>query len=513
MSALMTGVHSLQIVNKNHENLEIQKGEEMILVCTADVQALACVFRGPKSQSYSMIKGAKYDNDRVQQYALDEKDCGMKISSVEEDDNGEWECSVTGKGAASGNLEEGKGFINVVVALPPSQLYLEQDGNPLTGPVDLNLDSQRQSFIDCVAVGGRPSPSFNWYIGDQKMNANIEPSEETDENGVILYKSQLEYNADPKHNAQNLRCEVIHMGYTTQQLSDSQNIVSAPLNLQFKPEAKKPQVFYGLKEDHQETVRILFKANPRPTEGKWMIGDVAVPVGGTEADFTSTDFTAGDVEGDYIVELVFNMGKELENTNGVPYKLEVTNSLGSADYGFQLALSTKPPAESAGGPVIGIVVLVVIIILIAGITLFLRAKSLACFAVKPTKDEDVERAVDKEGSDTESAEDTTAAKDEAKPSEEEAKKEDKKSSAPTVVARMTNLFAAVKKSVKKPKENKYTAETPESEMKLHENEEKKEGDDSVVYADLDKSALGSGNRDRPNVDSESTEYAEIRPQN
>ena len=51
-----------------------------------------------------------------------------------------------------------------------------------------------------------------------------------------------------------------------------------------------------------------------------------------------------DIEGDYEVELVFNMGKELENTNGVPYKLEVTNSLGSADYGFQLALSTKPPA-------------------------------------------------------------------------------------------------------------------------------------------------------------------------
>jgi len=433
MSALMTGVHSLQIVNKNHENLEIQKGEEMILVCTADVQALACVFRGPKSQSYSMIKGAKYDNDRVQQYALDEKDCGMKISSVEEDDNGEWECSVTGKGAASGNLEEGKGFINVVVALPPSQLYLEQDGNPLTGPVDLNLDSQRQSFIDCVAVGGRPSPSFNWYIGDQKMNANIEPSEETDENGVILYKSQLEYNADPKHNAQNLRCEVIHMGYTTQQLSDSQNIVSAPLNLQFKPEAKKSQVFYGLKENHQETVRILFKANPRPTEGKWMIGDVAVPVGGTEADFTSTDFTAGDVEGDYIVELVFNMGKELENTNGVPYKLEVTNSLGSADYGFQLALSTKPPAESAGGPVIGIVVLVVIIILIAGITLFLRAKSLACFAAKSEPLEEEKEAFDdpekgKLAEDTKTPEKKSAEVTETKKTETETEnKEERKS--------------------------------------------------------------------------------------
>ena len=51
-----------------------------------------------------------------------------------------------------------------------------------------------------------------------------------------------------------------------------------------------------------------------------------------------------DVEGDYVVILTFNMGKKLENTNGAPYKLEVTNSLGKADYGFQLALSTKPPA-------------------------------------------------------------------------------------------------------------------------------------------------------------------------
>ena len=156
----------------------------------------------------------------------------MKITSVEEDDNGKWECSIAGKGAkAPLHLQ---GFINVVVALPPKEIYLEQDGNRIDGSVDLNLDSQRQSFIDCVAEGGRPSPSFNWYIGEQKLNANIEPSEEPNENGVILYKSQLEYNADPKHNAQNLRCEVIHMGYTTQQLSDSQNIVSASLNLQCK---------------------------------------------------------------------------------------------------------------------------------------------------------------------------------------------------------------------------------------------------------------------------------------
>merc|ERR1712203_283311 len=175
-----------------------------------------------------------------------------------------------------------------------------------------------------------------------------------------------------------------------------------------------------------------------------------------------------------------------------PYTLNVKNALGEQTYAFELASSKIPePADKGGATIVGIVIVVVVIIIIAGITIFARAKSILCFKAKARSDEDAERAVDKEGSDTESAEDTTATKDETKP-EEEAKKDDKKAAGPTVVARMSNLFAAVKKSVKKPKENKYTAETPESEMKLHDNEEKKEGDDQVLYADLDKSALGSG---------------------
>ena len=56
-----------------------------------------------------------------------------------------------------------------------------------------------------------------------------------------------------------------------------------------------------------------------------------------------------DVEaGDYFVTLKFYMGEELENVNGVPYKLEVTNSLGSADYSFQLRLHQRPPPRTEG---------------------------------------------------------------------------------------------------------------------------------------------------------------------
>ena len=119
------------------------------------------------------------------------------------------------------------------VILPPTQLYLEQGGNVLSDSIDINLDYQNQSLINCVAVGGKPAPTFNWYVGGKKLNANVEAFEgETDENGVILYKSQLEYNADRTQNGQNLRCEVIHTGYTAKQIIDSEIIVEVKLNIQ-----------------------------------------------------------------------------------------------------------------------------------------------------------------------------------------------------------------------------------------------------------------------------------------
>ena len=116
--------------------------------------------------------------------------------------------------------------------MPPTQIYLEQDGNSLNDSIELNLDWQSQSIINCVAVGGKPAPSFNWYVGEEKLNATIEAFEETDENGVILYKSQLEYNADVSHNGQSLSCEVIHEGYSAKQIIASENIVHVKLNLQ-----------------------------------------------------------------------------------------------------------------------------------------------------------------------------------------------------------------------------------------------------------------------------------------
>jgi len=191
--------------------------------------------------------------------------------------------------------------------------------------------------------------------------------------------------------------------------------------------------------------------------------------------------------------------------------------LGTTGYDFKLSIGEKPAAEAGSGPVIAIVIVALIIIVVIVVAVIARSQGMLCFADPPKTEEDKEKAVEKEeGSDTESAEHVEGAKDEkdAASIEEGTINNNPKKS---VTARVTSLLSAMKKTVGSKKE-KYTES--ESEVKLQDSEEKKEGDeeegekkdDSIVYADLDKSAMSEGNRPSVTVENETTEYAEIKPQ-
>lgn len=45
-----------------------------------------------------MLRGAAYEEGRIQQLELSPNDCGMKIKNVIQADNGDWHCNVTSKG-------------------------------------------------------------------------------------------------------------------------------------------------------------------------------------------------------------------------------------------------------------------------------------------------------------------------------------------------------------------------------------------------------------------------------
>merc|ERR1719230_2527642 len=172
-------------------------------------------------------------------------------------------------------------------------------------------------------------------------------------------------------------------------------------------------------------------------------------------------------------------------------KLEVTNALGTTVYPFKLSLGEKPAPATGTGPVIAIVVVAIIIIVIIVITVIARSQGMLCFADPPKTDDDKEKAVEKEeGSETESAKGEEVAKeekDEVSVEDGEIRNNNTKKS---VTARMTSLLTAMKASVGGRRE-KYS----EGESELQDNEGKESGietderkDDSIVYADLDKSA-------------------------
>ena len=61
-------------------------------------------------------------------------DCAMQITDVKKIDNGDWECSVTGKGP-NGDFQIGQGKIQVI-AIPPPALY---KGKSLAYLVDFSI--------------------------------------------------------------------------------------------------------------------------------------------------------------------------------------------------------------------------------------------------------------------------------------------------------------------------------------------------------------------------------------
>ena len=91
------------------------------------------------------------------------------------------------------------------------------------------------------------------------------------------------YNRKSKHHFKS------DAGYKQQQLDAGSNIAKAQLNLQFKPWFKPIEsssdeedatiTFHGMKINGTSMVKVLFRANPKPSEGQWIIGNTRIPIG------------------------------------------------------------------------------------------------------------------------------------------------------------------------------------------------------------------------------------------
>ena len=128
---LMTIASSSIVVN--HKEIVVQKGEEIVLKCsTSQTEALGCVFKSPAEHGYNMLRGAAYEDGRIQQKELNPNDCAIKITNIRQSDNGAWHCNVTAKDT-NNQYDIGEGKINVIVAIKPVEVSMKIDENFITG--------------------------------------------------------------------------------------------------------------------------------------------------------------------------------------------------------------------------------------------------------------------------------------------------------------------------------------------------------------------------------------------
>jgi len=511
------------------ESVEVRAGEEARLSCTTQSDLEFCQFEDPAGESFIMREGLAYQGGRLSYHGENpKKECGIRIENVQEADNGMWTCKLYIK--HDGNVINVKDQASVIVAKPPTSIHMEVNGVKKPTEV-INFSETKSRKVSCVSDGARPAVKFSWRLGEDPYTGLVKDlPAETKEDGSVRQVQELQYTAEPSHNGKTLVCSVENSGFTQEDLAQQKNTVGLELDVQFQPvAADHPETFYNIKTGESKDILMSFRAHPRPTSVLWRLPkgvELMESAESLDKNFKAEMLQDGPSDGMFTAKLVINMVTEEIAKSDM--RLEVTNALGSTFYPFKLSLGEKPaPAPpavsgsdkgsltSAGtgtGPVIAIVVVAIIIIVIIVITVIARSQGMLCFADPPKTDDDKEKAVEKEEGETESAKGEEAAKEEKDEVSVEEGEMMNNNTKKSVSERMTRIFSAVKSRVGGRRE-KYS-EGGESE--LQDNEGKENGvetderkDDSIVYADLDKSAMSEGSSVA--VENEKTTYAEIKP--
>jgi len=430
--ALASGVRCnvLEFNPAQQTKASLDVGGQVKVFCSSPDEIRACIFRSPLGETYVFLDGDKYENDRITNYLKTDNQCGMEIHSLEDGDNGQWECLLTTRNPDTQQSASLQQYFNLEIAVPPMSVSLSEGGNSNLQQLDVTRKSGQSEadakYIECIATAARPEPVFKWMIGDEEMSAEIDvTSYNLDEtSGKADYKSTFTYYADKNHNQKELVCRVEHRGYTQAQEAEKQNEAKLRLNVNYAPMAwTKPQTFYKMVIGQEAKIDVHIEANPKPDSAKWLLGNgTELPAGSSSDDgkFTSGVLVPGNTEGQWIVQLTINNLKKEDTL--VTYKLEVENSQGKNEYEVRLETDNEPgpgfpdvtPVDTANFPVV-IIILVIVIVLAVVLVAIARVKGMLCFAAKNSDDSDPEKEAFDNAEKGESAPIVDTAKDSEKP--------------------------------------------------------------------------------------------------
>jgi len=375
-------------VSVGEKSVEVRPGDEANLSC-ASSNIIGCIFQSPDGKTLFLKKGVAHEGGRISYSGEDEStECNVRISNIEEKDNGEWKCILTTlSGSDTRTLEEP---VSVIVSKAPASVRLEVDGQVSAPIMVVNIRETTSKQVSCISERARPAATFSWMLGEDEFSGSVVDGEaEQHEDGSVTQVQTLNYDAKPSHNGKTLTCIVNHSGFSRDQLTANQNMASVDLDVQFLPvPADHPQAFYNLKIGETQEIVMSFRAHPRPTQVFWSMYDQSEVAEGGES--LNKRFRAEILqdnipnEGQFTAKLIINevMEKDAGSTN----ILSVTNELGTTKYPFTLSLGDKP-ASAGTGPVIAIVIVAIIIIVVIVVAVIARSQGMLCFADKNAEED------------------------------------------------------------------------------------------------------------------------------
>jgi hypothetical protein len=494
------------------ENTYVLPGEEAILTCKTKYKFASCLFfHIASTNGYSLSPEITGYEDRTILFEdgqdPEKKTCGIRITKVKEEQNGVWRCDITAN--VDGEPKKGQGFANITVIRAPKTLTMEVNG-VANGELKVNYPRDQNEQVKCTAMGGRPAPKFEWFLGGkliEGVDQTLSQSTVVHSDGTTDYSQTISFRATQNHNGKTISCVAVQRGYSDQDKEQGLNSITKTMDVSFKPVTPQKQfTFYGMEVGQQGTIKVNFQSHPKPDNVEWHMHDqqdlpIIAPAESADSRYSALEIRDGPSEGYFTAELVINeiQQRDAETSN----RLIVRNALGETEYPFTIGIGSPQPVVDAEGSGTVTIIVIVLIIIIAIIVTFIiaRRQGLLCFGDPPTSQEDTEKAVEKEGIegiDSETGKHDTETDGDGKQS---------------LTSKVTNMMTAMKNTVGGKKE-KYSDVNEDKQQDQDEGREEPEEnkEEHIVYANLDKSAMSEGTRPVANVENEKMEYAEIIPQ-
>lgn len=304
--------------------VEKTEGEPVQILCSFGRPLERCRFTLAGENGFDVKLNPaieRTDNFRYFGEGFDKGQCGLRISNLKREHEGNWTCRLDLGDA----YDDVVGHFQVLIARAPTQPQLIVQGQK-------QLREGDELNAECSFRDGRPSAIVRWFLGDNEITSHDESL--TEQNGAEVVISSLhKYYLIASDNLKSLVCRVEHAAFEN-------NFTNTSLQLQvnYPPQAlgRDELKIGGLTIGSSADVQVTIRSNPRPFL-EWTIDGIKMKEGTQNQRYVVKNAEQVE-EGRYLAQLTV-IQLTLEDTLKT-YNLRASNEFGHQDY--QISIGGSP---------------------------------------------------------------------------------------------------------------------------------------------------------------------------